>query len=71
VSIDATKASASAARAAYRGQSKAGLDLLRSAGLVALPGFRYSAKKGVLVFAHRSAFAARARVATWGASLRG
>ena len=71
VSIDATKASAAAASAAYHGQSKAGLDLLRSAGLSALPGFRYSADKGVLVFAHHSAFAARAHDAAWAGWLRG
>jgi hypothetical protein len=71
VSIDATKASASAARRSFRAQSKAGLRFLRAAGLSALPGLRYSAAKGVLVFAGRQAFVARAHVATWGASLRG
>jgi hypothetical protein len=71
VSIDATKASASAARRSFRAQSKAGLRFLRAAGLSALPGLRYSAAKGVLVFAGHQAFVARAHVATWGASLRG
>lgn len=71
VSIDATKASASAARRSFRAQSKAGLRFLRAAGLSALPGLRYSAAKGVLVFAGRQAFVARAHVAAWGASLRG
>ena len=46
-----------------RAQSKAGLRLLRAAGLSALPGLRYSAAKGVLVFAGHQAFVARAHVA--------
>jgi hypothetical protein len=76
VSIDASKASASAARRSFRAESKAGLRFLRAAGLAALPGLRYSADKGVLVFAGHSAFAdrysiGRARMAAWGASLRG
>jgi hypothetical protein len=76
VSIDASKASASAARRSFRAESKAGLRFLRAAGLAALPGLRYSAGKGVLVFAGRSAFAgrssiARAHMAAWGDSLSG
>jgi hypothetical protein len=71
VKIESSKASAAAARAAFRGESKAGVQFLRIAGLAALPGLRYSADKGVLVFARHPAFAARAHVAAWGASLRG
>ncbi len=76
VSIDASKASATAARRIYHAQSKVGLRFLRAAGLSALPGLRYSADKGVLVFAGLSARAGRssigrAHVAAWGASLRG
>ncbi|HTB70137.1 MAG TPA: hypothetical protein VK707_04085 [Solirubrobacteraceae bacterium] len=63
VAIKAVKAKAAAARRAFAGQSKAGLRLLRSSGLAALPGLRYSGAKGVLVFAGRKAFAARARIA--------
>jgi len=74
VSIDASKASASAARRIFRAESKAGLQLLRSVGLSALPGMRYSADKGVLVFAEHRAFAGRsligrAHMAAWSASL--
>ncbi|MHB8234829.1 MAG: hypothetical protein ACYDHT_09280 [Solirubrobacteraceae bacterium] len=71
VSIDSTKASAAAARAAFGQESKAGIQFLRTAGLDALPGMRYSPDKGVLVFAHHPAFVARAHAAGWGASLRG
>ncbi|HLB21431.1 MAG TPA: hypothetical protein VK605_04940 [Solirubrobacteraceae bacterium] len=71
VKIDASKASAAAARVAFDDESKAGARFLRTAGLAALPGFRYSPDKGVLVFAQRPSLAARARVAAWGASLRG
>jgi hypothetical protein len=71
VKIQASKASAAAAAAAFRGESKAGVEFLRTSGLAALPGLRYSPDKGVLVFAHHPAFAARAHVAAWGASLRG
>lgn len=76
VSIDASKASASAARRIFRAESKTGLRLLRAAGLSALPGLRYSAGKGVLVFAGHRGLAGRssigrAHMAAWGASLRG
>jgi hypothetical protein len=71
VSIDASKASASAARRVFRAESKAGLQFLRAAGLSALPGLRYSADKGVLVFTGHPASVARAHMAAWGASLRG
>jgi hypothetical protein len=71
VSIDATKASASAARRIFHAQSKVGLQFLRDAGLSALPGLRYSAEKGVLVFVRHRALAARANMAAWTAPLRG
>jgi hypothetical protein len=71
VKIDANKASAAAARVAFRDESKAGARFLRTAGLAALPGLRYSPAKGVLVFAQRPSLAVRARVAAWGASFRG
>lgn len=71
VKISSSKASAAAARRAFRGESKTGLQLLRSAGLAALPGLRYSGAKGVLVFAAKHAFAARAHVAAWGAAFQG
>lgn len=70
VKIDATKASAAAARAAFGSESKAGIQFLRTAGLDALPGMRYSPGKGVLVFAHHPAFVARAHASAWAASLR-
>ncbi len=69
VSITSIKASASAASRAFHGESKSGLALLRHAGLVALPGLRYSGAKGVLVFAGHKASAkasrARAHAAAW------
>ena len=65
VSITSSKASASAARRAFRGESKTGLELLRHAGLQGLPFLRYSTAKGVLVFAeHQRAFSARAHTAS-------
>lgn len=63
LSITSTKATASAARRAFRGESKAGRELLRRIGLIALPGLRYSQAKGVLVPVRRAAFTARAHVA--------
>jgi hypothetical protein len=63
VDITATKATASAARSAFQGESKAGRQLLRRIGLIALPGLRYSQAKGVLVPTPRRAFGARAHVA--------
>ncbi|MFI4985346.1 MAG: hypothetical protein ACHP93_00965 [Solirubrobacterales bacterium] len=62
-SITSTKATASAARRAFRGESKAGRELLRRIGLVALPGLRYSQAKGVLVLVRHRAFGARAHTA--------
>jgi hypothetical protein len=63
LSITPTKATASAARRAFRGESKAGRELLRRIGLSALPGLRYSQAKGVLVPVRRAAFTARAHAA--------
>jgi hypothetical protein len=63
VSITAVKASAARASSVFRAESKAGRELLRHAGLSALPGMRYSLDKGVVVIGGRSAFAARARAA--------
>jgi len=64
VSITASKASASAARRAFGGESKSGLELLRHTHLQSLPFLRYSAAKGVLVFAGHKAFSARAHDAS-------
>lgn len=63
VSIKTGKATAKGARRALAGESKSGLRLLRSIGLDALPGLRYSGTQGVLVFPTRSAFGARAQIA--------
>lgn len=63
VSITGVKASAKGARRVLGGESKAGLQVLRAAGLQALPGLRFSRAKGVLVFAGHGAFAARAHAA--------
>jgi hypothetical protein len=63
VDIKSVRAKASAAHAASVGESRAGLKLLREAGLWAIPGLRYSRTKGVLVFPAHSAFVARAHVA--------
>jgi hypothetical protein len=64
VGITSSKASASVARAAFRGESKVGRELLRRIGLVALPGLRYAPAKGVLVPTPRRAFGAHAHVAS-------
>jgi hypothetical protein len=63
VSIDAAKASAAALKKAHASQSKAGLELLRAAGLMALPGLRYSPSSGALDFAPTRAAGARAHTA--------
>ena len=63
VSISSSKAKLSSAHSAFDGESKTGLELLRRSGLQGLSGLRYSSAKGVLVFAGRHAFAARAHVA--------
>ncbi len=65
VSITPVKASAAKAARVFHAESKAGRDLLRRAGLSALPGLRYSLDKGVVVVlrGHRAfgAHAARRR----------
>jgi hypothetical protein len=78
VRIKSSKAAASAARRAFHGESKTGLALLHNAGLETLPGLRYSAAKGVLVFAGGHTYAARtptfaasAHVSAWGIPLKG
>jgi hypothetical protein len=71
VSITPLKAK-EASKLALSDESKAGLKLLRAAGLSALPGLRYSHDGSVLVFAGGShAFAARAHASAWGAALKG
>ncbi len=61
VSIVSSNASSAAIKSIYRGESKAGRELLGHAGLEAIPGLRYSSQPGVLVFAVHRAFAARRR----------
>jgi hypothetical protein len=60
VSISSSKASTASAQRVFRGESRVGRELLRRAGLVTLPGLRYSRRKGVLVFAGHPAFGVRA-----------
>ncbi|HYM55839.1 MAG TPA: hypothetical protein VES97_10780, partial [Solirubrobacteraceae bacterium] len=59
VSIVAGKASAAGVKTVLRSESKAGRELLRRAGLVAVPGLHYS-QVGVLAFAAHRAFGAHA-----------
>jgi hypothetical protein len=61
VNIVSSKASSAAIKSIYRGESKAGRELLGHAGLESIPDLRYSAQPGVLVFAVHRAFAARRR----------
>jgi len=57
---------------AIGGESKAGLQILRKYGLMAVPGLRYSSDGSVLVFRGADhAFAARAHASAWGAAFRG
>ncbi len=63
VSIASGKASGAAVKNVLRGESKAGRELLRRAGLMAIPDLRDSSQVGVLVFAGHPAFAASAHVA--------
>jgi hypothetical protein len=63
VSISSGKAKLSSVHSAFGGESKAGLELLRRSGLQGLSGLRYSTAKGVLVFAGKHAFSARAHIA--------
>ena len=71
VSIASSKAKLSDVHSAFAGESKTGLELLRSNGLERLPGLRYSAAKGVLVFDAAHAFVARAHASAWGMPFRG
>ncbi len=66
VSIVSGKASSSAFKSAMRGESKAGRELLRHAGLTSIPYLHYSSQMGVLVFAEHSAFGTGAHVAAHG-----
>jgi hypothetical protein len=63
VSIAAEKASAASVEKMVGAASKPGRELLRHAGLVAIPGLHASSQAGVLVFTSHSAFAARAHAA--------
>jgi hypothetical protein len=63
VGIVAAEATGAAVKSMLRGESKAGREILRHAGLVTIPDLHYSSQPGVLVFAERPAFAARARAA--------
>lgn len=60
VSISSSDASAAKAASAFHAESKAGREVLRRAGLTALPWLHYSADKGVLVFDGHPAFVAGA-----------
>jgi len=61
VSITPGTASTASVKSLQRGESKAVRELLRGDGLLTLPGLRYSARAGVLVFAGHPPFAAAAR----------
>jgi hypothetical protein len=63
VNIASTTATSASAKRVLSGESKAGRALLSRAGLVNIPGLHYSSQPGVLVFAKRSASAARAQSA--------
>jgi hypothetical protein len=60
VSIAAGKASTASVKSVLRNESKAGRELLRRSGLVAIPDLHYSTQVGVLAFVSHKAFAARA-----------
>jgi hypothetical protein len=63
VTIASSKASTASAKSMFSGISKAGRDVLRRAGLVAIPYLHYSSRLGVWAFSSRPAFAARAHAA--------
>jgi hypothetical protein len=63
VSIKSSRASSATVSRIVRSESNAGRELLRRAGLVAIPGLRYSSAVGVLTFAAHAASGARAHVA--------
>jgi hypothetical protein len=64
VSIASSKASTAAVQSLIKGESKAGRELLHRSGLSAIPDLHYSSQYGVLAFASRKAFAARAHGAS-------
>jgi hypothetical protein len=63
VAIASSKASTASVKAMLSGISKAGREVLRRSGLVAIPYLHYSSQLGVLAFASHPAFAARAHTA--------
>ncbi|HEX5852268.1 MAG TPA: hypothetical protein VFY36_04170 [Solirubrobacteraceae bacterium] len=63
VTIAASKAHAGSVKSPLAGISKAGREVLRRSGLVAIPYLHYSKRLGVLAFSSHSASAARARTA--------
>ncbi len=63
LTITAAKPKAKSAKAGGWAESKAGRELLKRAGLQSLPFLHYSSQPGVLVFAPRKAWAARAHTA--------
>jgi hypothetical protein len=63
VSIVSGEATSAAVKNVLRNESKAGRELLSHAGLDAVPGLRYSARAGVLVFAGHPLFGAHAHAA--------
>jgi hypothetical protein len=63
VSIASSKASGAKAARVFHSQSRAGRELLRRAGLIVLPGLKYSFQRGVLVAPAHAASSARARAA--------
>ncbi|HEX3909526.1 MAG TPA: hypothetical protein VHW67_02340 [Solirubrobacteraceae bacterium] len=71
--VSITPVKAKEARKSHLDQeSAAGLKFLRKAGLVALPGLRYSRDKSVLVFAGSGrGFAPRAHASAWATAFRG
>jgi hypothetical protein len=66
VSIVSGEATSAAVKSVLRNESKAGREVLSHAGLDAVPGLRYSAQAGVLVFAGHRLFGAHAHAAARG-----
>jgi hypothetical protein len=60
VTIASSKAKAGSVKSLLGGVSKAGRDVLRRAGMMAIPYLHYTSQLGVLAFASHPAFAARA-----------
>jgi hypothetical protein len=60
VTIASSKAKTGSVKSLLGGVSKAGRDVLKRAGMVAIPFLHYSSQLGVLAFSSHSAFAARA-----------